>query len=71
MKFIVMVLTLYLLCEDVQADVAASGLNSVGLPDVALRLLACCSSLPLETIIYFHNACTTVMQIVHQLYLCL
>ncbi|KAL0048124.1 hypothetical protein WJX82_008259 [Trebouxia sp. C0006] len=28
MKFMVLVLTLYLLCEDVQADVAASGLNS-------------------------------------------
>ena len=35
MKFIVMVLTLYLVCENVQADVAASGLNSVGPPDVA------------------------------------
>ncbi len=35
MKFMVLVLTLYLLCEDVQADVAASGLNSVGLPDSA------------------------------------
>ncbi len=35
MKVIVVVLTLYLLCEDVQADVAASGLNSVGLPDIA------------------------------------
>jgi hypothetical protein len=35
MKFLVVVFTLYLLCEDVQADVAASGLNSVGLPDIA------------------------------------
>ena len=35
MKFIVVVLTLHLLCEDVLADVAASGLNSVRLPDIA------------------------------------
>ena len=35
MKFIVMVLTPYLVCEIVQADVAASGLNSVGPPDIA------------------------------------
>lgn len=33
-QLIVIVVTLYLLCKDVQADVAASGLNSVGLPDI-------------------------------------
>ncbi len=44
MKFIVVVLTLHLLCEDVQADVAASGLNSVRLPDIAFLSVGLYSS---------------------------
>ena len=65
-----MVLTLYLLCEDVQADVAASGLNSVGLPDVAP------TSVDLLLFIALGDNVMRIMhanglQIVHQLCLCL